>query len=480
VVTGTVSASAGEALAVLQAGVDGLLDADLSGLSGVEVAELLSALEVQRRRLDAVDVAVVAEAADRGLAGEYAQTGAPELLMMLLRIDPREARRRVEVAQVLGPRRTVTGELLDPILASSADALAAGQVSGLHVGVIAQCLSEVERVPELAVHEVFPVVERFLLDAAQHEHPRALARTAQLVVSRLDPDGAEPAEERAQRQREFSLHPNPDGTSTARGRLSREATAVWEAVFDSLARPVPVSEDVVPDDRTPGQRRHDALLDAGLRLLRSGSLPDCGGAPVTILLTTSREDFEKGDGLARTGHGDVWPMSSVWRYLDCAEVITVVDDPLDGVIAFGRTQRLASPGQRRALAARDGGCCFPGCTRPAAWTEAHHIIAWLDGGLTDLDNSVCSAVFIIGSSRNADGGSRCPTATRSGSRPAGSIRTRNHEETPPTISPTSTDRSASRRHDHRCTPKQSTNPDGDRSWDVDSPSAAWAECGHAR
>ncbi|MEO9222765.1 MAG: HNH endonuclease, partial [Mycobacteriaceae bacterium] len=55
---------------------------------------------------------------------------------------------------------------------------------------------------------------------------------------------------------------------------------------------------------------------------------------------------------------------------------------------LGRTQRLVSPGQRRALIARDHGCAFPGCNRPPAWTEAHHIVHWIDGGPTDLANLV--------------------------------------------------------------------------------------------
>ncbi|HEV7206282.1 MAG TPA: hypothetical protein VGN18_16875 [Jatrophihabitans sp.] len=52
-------------VAELSACLDGLLEADLTALSSVEVAGLLSALEVQRRRLDAVDVAVVAEVGAR-------------------------------------------------------------------------------------------------------------------------------------------------------------------------------------------------------------------------------------------------------------------------------------------------------------------------------------------------------------------------------------------------------------------------------
>jgi hypothetical protein len=63
--------------------------------------------------------------------------------------------------------------------------------------------------------------------------------------------------------------------------------------------------------------------------------------------------------------------------------------PLD----VGRTTRVVSPAQRTALAVRDGGCVFPGCDRPLAWCEAHHLQHWLDGGPTDLDNLalVCRA-----------------------------------------------------------------------------------------
>jgi len=55
-------------------------------------------------------------------------------------------------------------------------------------------------------------------------------------------------------------------------------------------------------------------------------------------------------------------------------------------LSLGRKQRLVSPQQRRALVARDHGCSFPGCGRPAAWTEAHHIVHWISGGATNLAN----------------------------------------------------------------------------------------------
>ena len=44
--------------------------------------------------------------------------------------------------------------------------------------------------------------------------------------------------------------------------------------------------------------------------------------------------------------------------------------------------------QFRALVLRDQHCQFPGCDRPPEWTDAHHLVHWLHGGTTDLDNLV--------------------------------------------------------------------------------------------
>jgi hypothetical protein len=54
---------------------------------------------------------------------------------------------------------------------------------------------------------------------------------------------------------------------------------------------------------------------------------------------------------------------------------------------LGRAQRLFSTAQIRALWLRDRHCTFPNCSVPAAWTDAHHLIHWIDGGTTDLNNA---------------------------------------------------------------------------------------------
>jgi hypothetical protein len=62
-------------------------------------------------------------------------------------------------------------------------------------------------------------------------------------------------------------------------------------------------------------------------------------------------------------------------------------------LAVGRTQRIASLPQRKALAVRDRGCVMPGCGVPAEQCQVHHVQAWGEGGATDLANlaSLCWA-----------------------------------------------------------------------------------------
>ncbi|MGY1796154.1 HNH endonuclease signature motif containing protein [Geodermatophilus sp. SYSU D00525] len=42
---------------------------------------------------------------------------------------------------------------------------------------------------------------------------------------------------------------------------------------------------------------------------------------------------------------------------------------------------------RRAAELRDGGCVFAGCGAPTWWCDIHHLVHWIDGGATSLENS---------------------------------------------------------------------------------------------
>jgi Rieske Fe-S protein len=374
--------AASAAVAALESAVDLLLVVPFEGLASAEVAALLRSVEVQRRRLEAVDQRLVVEVVERGIAGEYARTSPADLLVSLLRVTPAEGRARVGRAQDLGPRRALTGEPLEPILPATAAAVRAGEISSGHVRGITACL---DAIPSNIAHEVAPVAERMLVEAARHEHPGQLARTAALLLARLDPDGAEPRDRDLERRRAFGLRRHQDGSSSPTGRFTPELTATLDTVLDSLAAPVPAAEGM-PDDRSPVQRRHDALADALMRLLRSGTLPATGGVPVTIVARTSMTELQAGTGVATTGHGGQISISALLEMAAEAHVISAVCTDTGCVLAYGRSRRLASPDQRLALLARDGGCCFPGCDRPGAWCEVHHVRPWIDDGMTDLAN----------------------------------------------------------------------------------------------
>ncbi|MBY4228448.1 DUF222 domain-containing protein [Rhodococcus fascians] len=82
------------------------------------------------------------------------------------------------------------------------------------------------------------------------------------------------------------------------------------------------------------------------------------------------------------------------RQLACDCILTaIVMDENGNPLNLARTARTVTAKQKRALTARDHGCAFPGCGKPAAWTEGHHIWHWADGGPTDMDNLVLLCGF---------------------------------------------------------------------------------------
>ena len=77
--------------------------------------------------------------------------------------------------------------------------------------------------------------------------------------------------------------------------------------------------------------------------------------------------------------------SDLWR---------IVLDPATGLpLDVGRAHRLVPWWIRRALYARDRGCRWPGCTTPAAWTDAHHLNPWHVVHRTRIDELVLLCRF---------------------------------------------------------------------------------------
>jgi len=140
------------------------------------------------------------------------------------------------------------------------------------------------------------------------------------------------------------------------------------------------------DPRTAAARRADALLEI---IGRGVASPEgvTRSARATLVITMSLEalmDALRGVGMLDT---DAALSPSAVRRLACeAGIVPMVLGARSEVLDLGYTRRLFTPAQRRALAARDQGCSYPGCTVPPMWCEAHHVTHWLHGGPTDLGN----------------------------------------------------------------------------------------------
>ena len=85
--------------------------------------------------------------------------------------------------------------------------------------------------------------------------------------------------------------------------------------------------------------------------------------------------------------GGIHVSAETARRLACdAATVTMRHGPDGEILDVGRRTRTISPALRRALAARDRRCRFPGCGNRRV--DAHHIRHWADGGRTALDNLV--------------------------------------------------------------------------------------------
>ena len=225
-----------------------------------------------------------------------------------------------------------------------------------------------------------------------------LYRRARDLRNEIDLAGIADREETRRQARALRFYQRPDGMSRLTWDLDPESAAIVRDLYDRATSPrqggprfvsgeaASTAERILADNRTVEQLASDTflhLLNAGADA-DSSELLGSGGAVVTVLVPS--DALVTGNG---AGHilGQTEPVSiDTVRRLSCggATLPMLFDgdaQPLD----LGREQRLFSRKQRRALAARDGGCVVTGCDRPPSWTEAHHIDHWeRDDGETNI------------------------------------------------------------------------------------------------
>lgn len=370
-------------------------DGALTDLGAAGLVGFLADFERIRNTLPVVDRAAIQYGIEQGVPAVLCERSMTRVLAAGLRLSAAEAHRRVRAAEHTAERRSLTGEPLGAVRPELAQAQTEGLVTPDQVSLIDTALRKVDHCDPTAVE----AGERLLVDAATKLGPKELGVVALQLVNAIDPDGPRPVDEHEhQARRFFHLRQRRDGGWAGDFRLTPELGQKLSAVLGPLMAPRTTryqtgdpdgqdgSRQVEPDLRTQGQRRHDAVEDVVDRLLRAADLPGSGGTPTTVIIVMSYSDYVNRRGVARYADGTDVAAETALVQADQAEVAWCGKAPTGAVLALGRSRRIATTAQTLALIARDGGCSFPGCDTAPQWCERHHVVAWQDGGATDLDN----------------------------------------------------------------------------------------------
>ncbi len=233
--------------------------------------------------------------------------------------------------------------------------------------------------------EAFRRAEGQLVEAARIHSAGDLHRVTTFWRQTVEQDRAMDGEEQLHLRRR--LHASTTFLGMVRGDFDLDPeggetllTALG-AVLDAEAR-----SRGAEDHRTPPQRRADALVEICRQWLDLADRPTVAGERPHVTVTVDADALRMASVEAELDHsGPVSP--SVARRLACdASIRRVVmagrSEPLD----VGRRTQVVPPAMRRAVIVRDRHCRFPGCDRPHAWCDAHHVVHWADGGPTAVRN----------------------------------------------------------------------------------------------
>ena len=274
------------------------------------------------------------------------------------------------------------------------EALARGEIGFEHAVAMAR---SAEHLGSAAVRKA----EATLLKSATATDAGAFVGIVKDFEHRVDADSALAEANRAYQRRYLSIGEPVNGLARIDGQLVPEAAATIRSAIEPFMKPGK------NDDRTAGQRMHDALVEA-LRRGRThrarpngadeaATLPgiaDTSAPRVQLIIKTSVDTLAgiKGAPAGELQWGGTIAAETV-RRLACDSAITRITGLGELEAEITHATRTTPPSTRRALVARDGHCVFPGCDRPPPWCQSHHLKFWGDGGPTKLDNLglVCTA-----------------------------------------------------------------------------------------
>ncbi|MDO9590899.1 MAG: DUF222 domain-containing protein, partial [Microcella sp.] len=245
-----------------------------------------------------------------------------------------------------------------------------------------------------------------------------VAREARAVRDEIDAEGIQSREEARRDRRSLRIGRRSDGMGFAHWVLDPETFAVVSEVFDRITSPRRggpsfvtdadrgQAQSVLDDARTTEQLASDVFAE----LLRQGAHADSsqllGDGPIGVRVLIAARTLADGHGAGwLEGQSGAVSVATVERQVCSAGTVTITVDDDGQPLNLGRERRLFSRAQRVALAARDGGCRWPGCERPPSWCEV---------GLPGFDGHRDSDLLVAG--RCSHGAGVFAGVQRSGSR----------------------------------------------------------------
>jgi hypothetical protein len=235
--------------------------------------------------------------------------------------------------------------------------------------------------------EAFARSERDLVDAARLQSIRNLEKICAYWRQTVEREHALQGEEKLRQLRKLHASVTLFGMVRMDADMDPEGGELFltaiDAVVDAWAR------SGMDDDRTPAQKRHDALVEIIRQWLAMRDRPQVSGElpHVTVLVDAKTLAGDRRETCEMTRVGPV--SAETARKLACdASIRRVVmagpSEPLD----VGRKTPVWPPAIRAAVIARDKHCRFPGCDRPARWCQIHHVRHWTRGGRTCVGNGI--------------------------------------------------------------------------------------------
>ncbi|MRJ78030.1 DUF222 domain-containing protein [Aeromicrobium sp. SMF47] len=363
-------------------------------LTGSEVKQVALALVRARTSMDAALSRLAGCAEGMGLAKEEGATSTTTWLATTTGISKGEAAKLVGLARVTGTHTEATRA-----------AWAAGGLSTDQAGVI---MKAIDALPEWCGDEERGDAEAHLIRLAADYSLDDLRRLANRVLEVIDPDGADEhlgeqlrqQEQKAWDATKLSMRRRGDGTTHGAFTIPDADADTLRAAIEGIIAPRRTAENAEhhglgADDwlALPRDQKMGHAFTELIEHLPTGALPQAGGLAATVAVTIDIDDLRTGQGTATNTSGTTTSAAKAQRLACNAHLVALYLENGTRVIDHGMTKRLYDRHQRLALAVRDKGCVFPGCDRPPAWCEAHHLSFWSEGGPTDLTNAALLCHF---------------------------------------------------------------------------------------